>query len=127
MARKGRKLKCTPELINQIAALVSSGNYIETACQISGISRSTFYDWKKKGEEGKRPFLEFLDTIKKAEAIAEAKRIQLISQASEENWQAAAWYLERRFPERWGRKKVDMEHSGDIQVNIKVEGIKSGD
>ncbi len=28
--------------------------------------------------------------------------------AGEGNWQAAAWRLERRFPERWGRKdRVD--------------------
>ena len=35
--------------------------------------------------------------------------------AGEGNWQAAAWWLERRFPERWGRReRVDATVRGGV-------------
>ncbi len=49
--------------------------------------------------------------------------VAVIATAAKENWQAAAWRLERKFPERWGRRqKVDaqLEHSGQVSGNDTV-------
>lgn len=101
-----RKTKLTKELQDRITSVIAAGNYLEVAYRLAGVSHETFYRWLRLGEQGRRPYSEFYEAVKKAEAAAEAKRILVIQKASEENWQAAAWYLERRYPERWGRPSV---------------------
>lgn len=115
----GRRLKLNDEMIDKIAGIIASGNYVKTACDIVGISETTYYDWMQKGKAGKKPYAKLSEAIKKAEAVAEAKRVQTILEASEEQWQAAAWYLERRYPDRWGKKeRIDMEHAGSVSVKV---------
>ncbi len=41
--------------------------------------------------------------IERSLAQAEVHAVLEIRKAGAKNWQAAAWYLERRWPERWGR------------------------
>jgi len=102
----GRKPKLTKELQEQICRLISAGNYIKTACQASGISEQTYNNWKKWGEQrGKGEYSEFLEAVKKAEATAIAKNVTVIQLAARESWQAAAWWLERKYPRDWGRKE----------------------
>lgn len=31
--------------------------------------------------------------------------IRIIEEAAQTKWQAAAWYLERRWPERWAKRE----------------------
>lgn len=54
--------------------------------------------------------------IKKAESEAEAKAVDIIHQIAEEGtFQAAAWYLERKFPKKWGRQdKSTITHEGNV-------------
>ena len=35
---------------------------------------------------------------------------------------AAAWYLERKYRNRWGQRS-EIEHKGNVEINIKVEGV----
>lgn len=125
---KGRPTKLTPEIVNEISKIIRSGNYIETACAYVGINKTTFYDWLKRGAREKErvsknprakvkkseiPFVEFHDEIEKALAHSEIRDVAIIGKAAEENWQAAAWRLERKFPERWGkRERYAIEHTG---------------
>lgn len=37
------------------------------------------------------------------EATSEARLLIYVAQAARSSWRAAAWLLERRYPERWGR------------------------
>jgi hypothetical protein len=43
--------------------------------------------------------------LEQADAQAEVRDILLIGKAAQTNWKAAAWRLERRFPDRWGPKR----------------------
>jgi transposase len=117
----GRKTKLTRELIDEASKLIRAGNYNETVCQYLGIHKSTWYKWLAEGEQANSGLKkEFFDSIKKAEAHAEIRNVQVIQKAANESWQAAMTYLERKFPDRWGRKdkvNADVEHSG--QVNVK--------
>ena len=92
---------------------IEGGNYATTAAEAAGIGKSTHYEWMEKGEQGIEPYAEYADAIKKAEAIAESNAVKVIKAASLENWTAGAWYLERKFPDKWGRKdKLTQEISG---------------
>ncbi|WP_245533961.1 hypothetical protein [Effusibacillus pohliae] len=114
-----RRTKLTPEIQQKIVGAIAAGNYHETACALAGIHPSTFYRWLEEGAKprAKKGYREFCEAVKKAEAAAEAKRIQLITKAAETDWKAAAWYLERKYPDRWGKKdkvSAEVEHSGTV-------------
>jgi len=97
MAKVGRKSKYTPAKHDKICEIIRMGNYQETAALCVGISTTTYYDWLHK-------FPQFADAVKRAEAEAEERDIQVIDKAAKTSWQAAAWKRERKDPEKWGRR-----------------------
>lgn len=110
--KPGRPPKLTDEIQDEIVELLRAGNYIETACAVAGVSKKTFYEWMKKANQSKRKtrYTEFRNAVKKAQAWSEARDVTIIAKHGEKSWQAAAWRLERKYPDRWGRKdKLDVE------------------
>ena len=114
---------------DKIVKAIQAGNYIETAAAYAGISKNTLYEWLRRGQRekdrvAKNPrfkikkaeelFVKFADAVEKALAEAEMRDVVIIGKAAEEQWQAAAWRLERKFPHKWGRKVI--EHSGSLEV-----------
>jgi hypothetical protein len=99
-----RPSKLTPEITAILAEAIRAGGTREAAAARAGIGPSTLYDWLKRGDTGDERYQEFSEAIKKAEADLEAKALGLILDAAGKSWQAAAWLLERRFPDRWGRR-----------------------
>ena len=103
----GRISKLTPERQERICAALRAGNTRRAAAQFSGIEESTLAEWMARGE-GRDPdriqtelHAEFARAVKRAEAESEQALIATIRNASEKQWQAAAWIAERRFPESW--------------------------
>jgi hypothetical protein len=101
----------TPELQETVVGALRAGNYIETAAALVGIHQDTLREWVKKGRRGDPRYEEFAAAVAQAIASAEARDLAVIGKAAGEHWQAAAWRLERRFNDRWGRKN-DVSLSG---------------
>ena len=94
----------TPETCRRIVEAVRQGNYLETAAAAAGISRETLRRWLNAGRaDPEGPYGEFATDIATAEAAAEEASVQVILEASQRTWQAAAWFLERKHPGRWAR------------------------
>jgi transposase-like protein len=113
-----RPTKLDAQVTSALTTAIRAGNYTETAARHAGIAPSTFYEWMQRGEqrdakgEPVHPqFAEFREAVKKAEADAEAYAVGQVRLAMQDSWQAAMTYLERRHPERWGRRTV-LEHTG---------------
>ena len=107
---------------NAMVEAIEGGNYATTAAEAAGIGKSTHYEWMEKGEQGIEPYAEYAEAIKKAEAIAETNAVKVIQEASRDNWTAGAWYLERKFPDKWGRKdKLTQEISGKDGKPIEID------
>jgi len=123
MAKKiGRKLKLTPAMIKKIAAHVRIGNYAITACRACGIGETTYYRWLENGErENSGIYREFWEAIKTAEAEAELMHVSNISRAGiqEGNWIPSMTILERKYPDRWGRKDKTI-HAGDRENPVEI-------
>lgn len=117
----GRKSKLTKELIEEAAKYIRAGNYANVVANYLGIGESTWYRWLQEGEVANSGLKrEFWESIKKAEAVPEIRNVNIVQKAAEENWQAAMTYLQRRFPERWGRR--DFQVNGEIQHTGKDGG-----
>ena len=109
MARPSIEL--TKEMHDMVVGALKAGNYIETAAALVGIHHDTLRDWIKKGRKGDPRYEVLANDVAQAIASAEARDLAVIGKAANEHWQAAAWRLERRFNDRWGRKN-DVSLSG---------------
>jgi hypothetical protein len=100
-----RPTKMTSERGTQFCDLVACGWSRARAARACGITATTVYRWMKRGEaEPEGPFGEFCTALKRADAAAEAGWLQPVTAAAERgDWKAAAWLLERRHPQKWGR------------------------
>lgn len=99
-----RPSKLTPETGETIRRYLLDGNTVEAAAEAAGISRRTFYDWMERaqaGGEGSKPYRDFAAEVERARAQAEAQLVETIADAK--SWQAAAWLLERGWPEVWAK------------------------
>ena len=98
-------MKLTPRVQKVICDAIEAGHYNEAAAEAAGIARRTLYAWLDRGAKEKGGVFQcFRDAFRKAEAEGEARLVEkLVSVATtERDWQAFAWMLERRWPERWG-------------------------
>lgn len=92
----GRKSKYSPQMQAALCRWLRKGCSFKDACAMEGISYETFRTWQTEKSV-------FSVAIKKAEAECKVARIQTILKASDKSWQAAAWWLERRCSEEYGR------------------------
>jgi transposase len=108
----GRPSKFTDDVKTRIVKGIKLGMSYELASQYGGISYDTFNEWRKRGEaEGEGPYYDFSEDIKSAEAEGLFNWLDKIENAANEGqWQAAAWKAERRFPDMYGKQRI--EHTG---------------
>ena len=117
----GRPCLLTSAVQAKIVEEIEAGNYFSTATELAGIGKRTSGDWKARGEKDAEAgldtkFSRFLLAVKEAEAKSEAHAVEKIRSAMPENWQAAMAYLERKFPERWGRRdRLKVEFSEAVE------------
>jgi hypothetical protein len=128
----GRPTKISADMIEQIVRLLENGNYIETVCDFVGITKPTFYDWRRRGQDeldrvqkaqgsklrvrkAEAPFVEFFLRTKRAAAQADVVDLTRIAMAGNDPkfWTARAWRLERRNPGKYGRaERPPIEREG---------------
>ena len=119
----GRKTKLDEKRLKKVVDGITAGLPYDTACALAGITYQTFLNWMRAGEAAESgKFFEFFEEVKKAEAIAESVHIANIKNAGKSGvWQADAWMLERRHPEKWGRREqIKQEISGPEGEPLKV-------
>jgi len=122
----GRPSKLTPEVQKRITDAIRVGATYELAAQYGGIAYNTFNEWMKAGEtatSGKNR--ELYEDVKGAEGEAAIKWLAVIDKASIEQWQAAAWKLERRYPHAYGRSVTEVtgKDGKDLPVLVIAPGM----
>jgi len=73
--------------------LISRGVSIVEACSILGVSRSTFYRHLQKDQD-------FEHQVDRARTIVSLELFETVKASND--WRAAAWLLEKRFPMDYG-------------------------
>ena len=136
MTKTGRPTKLTEETQTKIVQGIKLGATYELAAQYGGISYNTFNEWMKRGDaeikrrsgpnvkenttkwDTEEPFVEFYEAIKETEGEAAILWLAKIEKAATDNWQAAAWKLERRYPNNYGRQVQDVYHTHKNPVPV---------
>lgn len=118
-ASSGRPSSLTPEVQEIVVDALKAGAYHETAAGVVGVHISTLRDWLRRGArelrrlqrnpkakplKSERIYAAFSDACRKAMAGSELGDLKTIARASARQWQAAAWRLERKYPDRYGRR-----------------------
>ena len=104
----------TQEIEDTICKLLRAGSYVETAVEMGGISKVTFYSWCKQAKHGDPVYVGFLNAVKRAVAEGETRDLLRIDAAGVDNWQAIAWKMERRMPHKWGRRDRETVPADEI-------------
>lgn len=104
---RGRNTKLNEELIQELCDLIAEGRTFADAARIRRVGESTLYRWLAEGrkENGKSLCRKLVARIDEATDFSEAEALHAlkISAVKNSNWRSAAWLLERRFPEKYGR------------------------
>jgi hypothetical protein len=114
--RNGRELAIFERDFDRIAVLVDAlvdGNYRDTAARLADIAESGVRGWLQRAEEGDPRYQTIAMVIRAAEAIAESDSVRHVRTAGQDPrfWAAAATWLERKFPDKYGRRSADPDGS----------------
>ena len=129
-----RRRKFTRQNRKLIYEAIHTGLPISKAIGLTGLDRSTYYRWMKKGKDYQYPVhMRFRNAVMRIQAKLEIEKLNIIRDVAQgkykikktrvkssqngnieivrivktkaPDWKAAAWFLERRFPDEYGRKK----------------------
>lgn len=130
--KNGRPRKLDKKLFDNLVAIVGMGNWYSVASAACGISKSAFSSWMKKGRRLDAQYGANRDKIDKEEVIfydfylairkVESKvEIDLVGKViGDKDWKAQMTYLERKYPDRWGRTD---RHKVDANINLNVSEL----
>mgnify|MGYP001124605888 FL=1 len=121
VAKDGVRFKFEDEQIwARLSQALSVGAYIEDACVFAGISSRQYRRWRELAEKGVEPYAERWIEIQKSEAQAIVRNLFNIQNAANSGtWQASAWILERKYPEKYARKDfVQITEGNDYDVEL---------
>lgn len=109
-----RPSKLTAERLDRVLAGLRVGATLARACAAAGISDDTLRRWRSR-----RP--DVRTAVERAEAEQALHCLQMIAAAAPKDWRAAAWLLERRFPEHYGRvSRKRLEHGGEVAAQVET-------
>ena len=121
----GRPTKLTPEVQETIVDGINAGLTFRLTCARAGVNPATFYRWLEKGEAAQTGvYREFCDTASRARADAALRLVSQITLQAPTDWRAAAFLLERRFPDDYGKRtEVTGKDGGPVKVDTKTQHV----
>ena len=124
------KTKLTYDLIATMAELKGDGLSNKDICSAVGITETTLYRWL--GDPKTKLHRALYEELKKAESAYKRTLLNTIRDAAlskTSNWTAAAWLLERKYPEEFSQNRKGEEgHEAAPQIVLGVHvGVAHGD
>ena len=122
MAGKGRE-KLTKEGIEDAVRLCRAGMTDKDIALYLGVTPSTYSLWinHPKTENQKQ----LSKALKKAEVERKATLVERIMDASDDSWQAAAWLLERKYPQEYAKAQRIMDTTDSAVLKAAKELVLS--
>jgi hypothetical protein len=95
-------------LIAKFCSHLRISGSIKTAISATGIARESYYGWARKVRQGGGTELErkFIVAVDQAEGETKLIHEHMLSKHFDKKWRAIAWWLERRYPAEYGRRRL---------------------
>lgn len=116
-------MKFSKEVCETIYELVGKGYTVEQICAVCDINKSTFYNWKKRGENAKSgKYKQFVNELEKAKSHRKEHFLDKLIEKTEEkaDWKGYAWLLEREFSDEYARPEVKIKQTVDAKAEVEV-------
>lgn len=108
------KEKCTKDVIRIAVKLKKHGALDKDIALACGVCPQTLSTWLHHPQTANQR--EFSEAVKKVEVDFKDKLTQIIMRdAQGRDWKAAAWLLERKYPNEYGRVTRVIDDSGDSE------------
>lgn len=115
--------KLTKQTAQHVLKLLANGSTIKQAAAAVGVCRQTIAEWIKRGNQciaerdngGEiKPddmlCVSLVRALGRARARGVAKALKAIKAKYDSDWRAAAFFLERSYPEKWGANRLEVKH-----------------
>jgi len=109
---RGRKSKLTEDFIKKFCKLLKDGATITAACAAMDITPKSYYRWIKSNRTKLEKKLKI--EAEKAINLHKIELLNMIKKHSLKHWQAAAWILERRFRNEFGKDVIEVDESENV-------------
>ncbi len=113
--KSGPKPKIGEHEQAQVLAILRVGGSLRDAADVIEVDYKTLYRLRQGDEQ-------FAKGVRKAQKVGKMRLLRKIGKAK--NWRAAAWMLERRWGEEFGRRER-VEHSGPEGQPIAIDQTDS--
>lgn len=100
-----RPTKLTQEVRAALIKALRAGMTRTEAAACAGVSYDSLKRWHDANPD-------FADALRRADAEAVMEAVEAIQHASWRQWRAAAWWLERRYPQEWGKQRLTADDIG---------------
>lgn len=121
--RTGRPIKITEELIEEICDLIAEGHTFAEAARFRRVGQSTFFRWMAMGKQDDAApiYKELVTRVRETAELSELEALQVIrsSDIRNNNCKGAMWLLERRFPEKYGKRRELNENTETSEMEKK--------
>jgi hypothetical protein len=108
-----RPTKYNEERHRKIVETLRGGNTRRASAWAGGIDVDTFLQWLRR-------FPNFAEDVKAAEADAELAMVERVRTAANDQWQAAAWWLERKMKRDWSnRQEITGEDGAPVRIAVR--------
>jgi len=126
-----------PQIVDALCELLGQGNYIQVAAALVGLPYHTLTAWKRQAQAAyevpvdqeltamEAAYIALDLRIKHAKSAAEANLVAVITIAARRDmdWRAAMEFLARRYPERWGKQRSELELKGNVTIESLVRTL----
>lgn len=92
------RVKKSPKLLDEILQTIREGQPITRAARLCGVNPATVHRWREEDPD-------FGEALEEALEFQVAVLTRKVDQASDTDWKAAAWRLERLRPDEFGSKR----------------------
>lgn len=133
-----RKAEINKHKRERLLQALRAGNTREASCAHAGLASRTVRRWLERGGAHARAMEQdaalapteqskLWEDVQLAESAAEVMMVALIQRHAATTWQAAAWWLERRRPQDYGRVERRPDLRTETTATVTIGGASDGD
>ncbi len=105
------------QFLQRLVFALSKGASRKHAALYAGINPMTLATWMRLELQGDTRYYGLNDALQMAESQAVMSDLDAINSAKLDDWRAAAWKLERMYPDEYG-KRTTTHHTGTITHTV---------